>query len=311
MKSLVIGGNGFIGVHLVNALLKEGHDVRVLDRLHPSRFQEPHANVEYVVGDLGNHGEVDAIVKDVHCVFHLAYTTIPHTSNEDPVYDVRSNVVDTVQLLQACKSAGVKKFIFISSGGTVYGIPQQTPIKEEHPTEPICSYGITKLAIEKYLHLFHRIHGLDYVVARLSNPYGEMQNPHAKQGAVTVFLGNIAHGKPITIWGDGEVVRDYIYIGDAVDALLQAAAYQAPPAGPRLFNIGAGQGFSLNQLVDAMREVVDVKVDVRYTPSRPEDVPANVLDITRAKTVLGWQPKVDLHDGLSRTWAWLKSLQLA
>jgi UDP-glucose 4-epimerase len=310
MKSLVIGGNGFIGVHLVNALLKEGHDVRVLDRLHPSRFQEPSDKVEYVVGDLGNHGEVDEIVKDVHCVFHLAYTTIPHTSNEDPVYDVRSNVVDTVQLLQACKTASVKKVIFISSGGTVYGIPQQTPIKEDHPTEPICSYGITKLAIEKYLHLFHRIHGLDYVVARLSNPYGEMQNPHAKQGAVTVFLGNIAHGKPITIWGDGEVVRDYIYIGDAVDALLQAAHYQAPANGPRLFNIGAGQGYSLNQLVEAMREVVDVDVEVRYTPSRPEDVPANVLDISRAKTVLGWQPKVELHDGLSRTWTWLKSLQL-
>ncbi len=311
MKSLVIGGNGFIGTNLVNALLKEGHSVRVFDRFHPSRFQEPIGQVEYVVGDLGNYGEVQDIVDRVDCVFHLAYTTLPHTSNEDPVYDVRSNVIDTVQLLQRCEKAGVRKFIFVSSGGTVYGVPQTTPISEDHPTDPICSYGITKLAIEKYLHLFQRIHGLEYVVARISNPYGELQNPNAKQGAVTVFLGNVAAGKPITIWGDGEVVRDYIYIGDAIDALLEAVRYQAPAGGPRVFNVGAGRGYSLNQLVEAIREVVKTKVEVRYTPARPEDVPENVLDITRAQQILGWQPKVPLHEGLSRTWLWLKSLQLA
>lgn len=310
MKSLVIGGNGFIGTNLVDALLRDGHGVRVFDR-YPSRFREPNGKVEYVTGDLGNHGEVQEVVQGVDFVFHLAYTSLPHTSNEDPIYDIRSNVVDTVQMLQQCHRAAVQKVIFISSGGTVYGIPQQTPIPENHPTDPICSYGITKLAIEKYLHLFNRLHGLDYVVARISNPYGEQQNPNAKQGAVTVFLGNLLSRSPITIWGDGEVVRDYIYIGDAVDALVKSASYKPADGNPRVFNIGAGRGYSLNQLIAAMRKVLNVEVDVRYTPGRPEDVPSNVLDITRATAELGWQPKVKLEEGLARTWEWLQSLPKA
>lgn len=307
MKSLVIGANGFIGTNLVDALLSEGHDVRAFDR-YPSRFKEPSSEVEYIYGDFGNHGEIHEVVQGVDYVFHLAYASLPHTSNEDPIHDIRSNVVDTVQLLEECRNAKVGKVIFISSGGTVYGIPKQTPIPEEHATDPICSYGITKLAIEKYLQLFHRIHGLEYAVARLSNPYGERQNPEAKQGAVAVFLGNLLNGKPITIWGDGEVVRDYIYIGDAVSALVKLAHYQAQANAPRLFNIGAGAGISLNQLVEAMRGVVDVPVEVRYTPGRPEDVPANVLDITRAKHHLQWSPNVELKQGLTKTWHWLKSL---
>ena len=265
MKSLVIGGNGFIGTNLVDALAREGHQVRVFDR-YPSRFKEPNPAVEYVVGDLGNHGNVHDVVQSVDFVFHLADTSLPHTSNEDPVYDIRSNVIDTVQMLQECHAAAVRKVIFISSGGTVYGIPQTTPIKEDHQTDPICSYGITKLAIEKYLQLFHRLYGLDYVAARISNPYGEQQNPDAKQGAVTVFLGNIRDGNPITIWGDGEVVRDYIYIGDAVQALVKAADYQPGAHEHRVFNIGAGRGYSLNQLLDAMRKVLKTDIDVRYTP---------------------------------------------
>jgi UDP-glucose 4-epimerase len=310
MKSLVIGGNGFIGTNLVDALLNKGHSVKVFDR-YPSRFRDPNPEVEYVVGDLGNHGEVAEVVQGVDYVFHLAYTSLPHTSNEDPVYDIRSNVVDTVQMLQQCSTASVRKVIFVSSGGTVYGIPQNTPIREDDATDPICSYGITKLAIEKYLHLFHRLHGLDYVVARISNPYGEQQNPDAKQGAVTVFLGNMKRGNPITIWGDGEVVRDYIYIGDAVQALVKSAEYQPTESQHRVFNIGAGRGYSLNQLVDAMQTVLKKNIDVRYTPGRVEDVPSNVLDITRATTELGWKPEVELEDGLARTWTWLKTLQLA
>ena len=309
MKSLVIGGNGFIGTNLVDALLREGHEVKVFDR-YPSRFSEPNDAVQYVVGDLGNLGEVHDVVQGSDYVFHLAYTTLPHTSNEDPVYDIRSNVVDTVQLLQECHAASVRKVIFVSSGGTVYGIPKKTPIPEDHPTDPICSYGITKVAIEKYLHLFHRLYGLDYAVARISNPYGEQQNPQAKQGAVTVFLGNLAQGNPITIWGDGEVVRDYVYIGDAAHALVKAAAYIPKNDGHRVFNIGAGRGSSLNQLLDAMRKVLNIKIEVRYTPGRPEDVPSNVLDITRAQKELGWQPEVDLEEGLARTWNWLKTIHL-
>lgn len=189
-------------------------------------------------------------------------------------------------------------------------MPQNIPIKESHPTEPICSYGITKLAIEKYLHLFYHLHKLDYVVLRLSNPYGEWQNPNAKQGAVGVFLGRTAQGEAINIWGDGEVVRDYIYIKDAVEALIQAARYKADDDEPRVFNIGSGKGCSLNELIKVIRSTVDVPVKVEYLPARDLDVSANVLDISLAKTKLDWQPITHLADGIAASWKWIRSLDL-
>lgn len=310
MKALVIGGNGFIGTHLVTALKSEGLDVRVFDR-YPSKFVEPDNRVEYIVGDLGNHGALNEIVKDMDWVFHLAYTTLPKTSNDDPIYDVRSNLIDTIQLLQECNHFGIKKFVFISSGGTVYGVPKTVPIKETHITDPICSYGITKLAIEKYLQLFYHLYSLDYTVIRLSNPYGPGQNPNAKQGAIGVFLGKIARGEAINIWGDGEVVRDYIYIKDAVEALISAAKYKAERQDPRIFNIGFGKGYSLNQLVASMKKIVDVPFEAEYLAARDLDVPVNVLDIELAKEKLSWSPKVDLEEGLSKSWQWVKSLDLA
>jgi UDP-glucose 4-epimerase len=220
-------------------------------------------------------------------------------------------VIDTLQLLQSCREHKVKKFVFISSGGTVYGIPQRVPVTEDHPTEPICSYGITKLTIEKYLNLYHRIHGLDYVVARVSNPYGEFQNPYAKQGAIGVFLGNIVQGQPITIWGDGEVVRDYVYIKDAVKALVLAAEYDAGPDEPRVFNVGYGSGHSLNDIIAEIKKVVDMPVEVKYTPSRAVDVPVNVLDISRATRHLEWHPNTELARGLAQTWKWVKQIHKA
>ncbi len=309
MKALVIGGNGFIGTHLVAALKAAGVKVRVFDR-YPSKYVEPDANVEYIMGDLGNHGSLDEIVSGMDWVFHLAYTTLPKTSNDDPVYDVRSNLIDTIQLLQACSKFVTKKFVFVSSGGTIYGVPKSLPIKESHVTEPICSYGITKLAIEKYLHLFYHLHKLDYVVLRLSNPYGEGQNPNARQGAIGVFLGRIARGEPINIWGDGEVIRDYIYIEDAINAFIKAARYEAEDDQPRIFNIGSGKGCSINELIGVIRKTVDVPVEVEYQDARDLDVPENVLDISLASKKLGWRPVIDLPEGISRGWTWIKSLDL-
>lgn len=309
MKALVIGGNGFIGTALVDQLIGRGIKVRVFDR-YPSRYKEPVDGVEYMIGDFANHGEVSQAVQGIDWVFHLAYTTLPETSNEDPVYDVRSNVIDTIQLLQECCNAGVDKFVFVSSGGTIYGVPQSVPITEEHPTEPICSYGITKLTIEKYLHLFHHTKKLEYSVARIANPYGERQNPNSKQGAVGVFLGCIARKQPITVFGDGEIVRDFIYIYDAADALIACADYVSAEKGPRVFNIGSGVGYSLNQIVDTIRNVVDVEVKVNHTPARQVDVKSNVLDIELARKLLKWEPKVDLETGIRRAWDWTKSLSL-
>lgn len=304
MKALIIGGNGFIGTNLADALIASGHKVTSFDR-YPSRYREADPRINYVYGDFANLGDVQEAVKGNDWVYHLAYTTLPASSNEDPTFDVRSNVIDTLQLLESCREHSVKKIIFISSGGTVYGVPQQLPIHEDHPTDPICSYGITKLAIEKYLNLYRHLHNLDYVVARLANPYGELQNPQARQGAIAVFLGNILQGKSIDIWGDGKVVRDYIYIGDAASALVRAAEYCPEEDEPRVFNIGSGSGHSLNEIVKTLKSVINQEINVMYHPARSADVPSNVLDISRAKKCLNWQPEINLGDGIRKTWEWL------
>lgn len=307
MKALIIGGNGFIGTNLADELMSRGHQVTIFDR-YPNRYRQPNPGINYIYEDFANHGEVAAALSGIDCVYHLAYTTLPHTSNEDPSFDVRSNVLDSLQLFQSCLDHGVSKVVFISSGGTVYGIPKSYPINEDHATEPICSYGITKLTIEKYLALFQHLYKLDYVVVRLANPYGILQNPYAKQGVIAVYLGNIASGKPLTVWGDGNVVRDYIYITDAARALALAGEYKAKPGEPRIFNIGAGQGAAIKEIVEAIRATVSMPVKVEYKAARAEDVPINVLDISRAKRLLQWQPEVSLTDGISRTWGWLQSL---
>lgn len=307
MKALIIGGNGFIGTNLADELMSRGHQVAIFDR-YPSRYRQPDPRINYIFADFANHGEVAAALRGIDCVYHLAYTTLPHTSNEDPSFDVRSNVIDSLQLFQSCLDNSVSKVVFISSGGTVYGTPRSSPIPEEHPTEPICSYGITKLTIEKYLALFHHLHKLDYVVVRLANPYGILQNPHAKQGVIAVYLGNITSGKPLSIWGDGSVTRDYIYITDAARALALAGEYNAKSNEPRIFNIGSGSGASIKEIVETIKATVSMPVKVEYHEARPEDVPVNVLDISRANRLLQWQPEVSLTEGISRTWQWLQGL---
>jgi UDP-glucose 4-epimerase len=301
LKSLVLGGNGFIGSHLVDGLLEEGHPVRIYDR-SPNRFHTTPQNAEYVEGELGNHGLIREAVEGVEAVFHFVSTAIPKTSNDDPIYDVRSNLIDTLQLLESCVEARVRKVIFASSGGTVYGQPQTMPITENHPTNPITSYGIVKLAVEKYLGLFDHLHGLGYTALRISNPYGPYQNPGGQQGAVPVFLRT---GHPVTIWGDGSVVRDYLYVSDLVEALKLAAEAETQQ---KVFNVGSGRGTTLNELVAIMAEVTGERPEVEYVPGRALDVPANVLDVARVREELGWSPRTELAEGIDRTWGWIRTL---
>lgn len=304
MRSLVLGGNGFIGTHLVDALVREDHAVRVFDR-SPNVFRDTPTGVEYVPGNLGDHDLVREAVAGAETVFHLASTTLPENSNEDPAYDVRSNLVDSLNLFEACASAGVRKVVFASSGGTVYGPPQTTPIREDHPTDPITSYGVVKLAIEKYLGLFRHLHDLDYAVLRISNLYGPYQSPARRQGAVAVFLHRLHTDRSITIWGDGGVVRDYLYVADLVDALKLAAATETRA---KVLNIGSGRGASLNDLISLMAEVTGERPHIEYRPSRALDVPMNVLDTRLARRELNWSPSTDLPKGLARTWAWIQTL---
>ncbi len=300
----MVGGGGFIGTHLVERLVERGDPVRVYNR-SPNRFRALPVGAEYVEGELGNHGLIRESVEGMQTVFHLASNTLPKTSNDDPIYDVRSNLVDTLQLLEACVEAGVGKVVFASSGGTVYGPPETVPIAEDHPNNPISSYGIVKLAIEKYLGLFHHLYGLDYASLRISNPYGPYQDPAGQQGAIGVFLHRILTGQPISIWGDGGVVRDYLYISDLVDAMELAAETETER---KVFNVGYGRGASLNELLDTIAGVVGERSEVEYLPARALDVPVSVLDITRARGDLGWAPKTNLVEGIARTWEWVCTL---
>jgi len=299
---LVLGGAGFIGSHLAEVLLQAGHRVRIFDRPHLDRLPSflQRREFEVFTGDFLNPYVLSAALEGSEIVFHLVSTTLPKTSNDNPVYDVESNVVGTLRLLELCRSQGVRKVVFVSSGGTVYGVPRSVPVDETHPTEPICSYGIQKLVIEKYLQLNHRIHGLDYCVVRPSNLYGPRQRLDVAQGAVAVFLDRALRGQPIEVWGDGSAVRDYLYVGDAAEALLKAAAFEGEP---RLFNIGSGVGSSLKQLIKEIEALLGRPLAVAYAAARPLDVPVNVLDTSLARRHLGWTARTSLAEGLRRTHA--------
>lgn len=302
---LVLGGRGFIGSHLITALLSHGYRVRCFDRPHVVTLGRDLLDTPGFVlieGDLANEAEIAEAIDGCDICYHLVSTTLPKSSNADPVYDIESNVVASVKLLNHAVKSGVRKIIFASSGGTVYGNPVSIPIQESHPTNPVCSYGISKLAIEKYLGLFKQLHGLDYTVLRIANPFGERQRTHSSQGAVAVFLNKVLRGEPVEIWGDGSVVRDYIHIADVVDALLAALDQKSSE---HVFNIGSGQGLSLNELLDAIERVTKCKAIRQYVTGRPFDVPASVLSIERARVALGWSPQVDFEQGLARFAEWL------
>ena len=305
MRVLVIGGAGFIGSHLVDRLLADGHFVRVLDRsppeLHPYWIKT--GQLEYVLGEFVDQFSISEAVKDIEVAFHLVSTTIPATSNADMAFDVQSNLIGTLNFLKAAVDAGIRRVLFVSSGGTVYGKPVVVPIKESAPTEPICSYGITKLAVEKYHGLFELLHGLRFIVFRLSNPFGEGQRPGA-QGAIAAFVNKMLRGEPIEIWGDGSVVRDYIYIENAIDALIKGMEYAGAQ---RIFNLGSGEGRSLNELLEALEHVAGRKAQRHYVSSRAIDAPRNVLDINLVKTEMGWAPQMTFDEGLARTWEWYRA----
>ncbi len=304
MNVLLLGGAGFIGTHLAHALLEAGHLVRIFDRV--SSAAQPvgpgHPRLQRMAGDLFNVDDLEASLDDMEFVFHLVSTTLPKSSNDNPEYDVETNLVISVRLLEAARRRGIRKIVFLSSGGTVYGVPDRVPIDESHPCNPISSYGIVKLAIEKYLHLYRVLHGLDSCTVRLSNPFGEYQRIQSAQGAVGVFLHRAIHRQSIEIWGDGSVTRDYLYVGDVADALLKVLDYRGPH---KIFNIGSGVGMNLNQIIGQIETVLGHGVTRVYKPARRFDLPINILDIELAKRELGWSPRTSFGDGLTRTAAWI------
>jgi len=204
------------------------------------------------------------------------------------------------------KDMGVKKVIFASSGGTVYGIPRVIPITETHPTDPISSYGIIKLTIEKYLALYKTLYGLDYCVLRVSNAYGERQPVTGAQGVIPAFIYRALQKLDIRIWGDGSAIRDYIHVTDIVSAFLSVIDHKGEPM---TFNIGSGTGHSINEIVKTLEEEMEEPLELVYEPSRPYDVPVNILDNSLAKQVLGWEPKVNLRNGIRQTLDYMRAQQ--
>ena len=304
--SLVLGAGGFLGGHLCEMLVAAGGPVRGFDRSGFDPLAFPHlAGVAWHSGDFGRAGDLDAALDGCDVVYHLAATTVPATSNADVVADLESNVSATLRMLEGARTAGVRRVVFVSSGGTVYGIPRQLPIREDAPTDPICAYGVHKLAIEKYLHLWRHLHGLDSVVLRTANPYGERQRHDSGQGAIPAFIARALRGQPLQVWGDGSVVRDYLHVDDVARALVLAG--RSARAGG-VYNIGSGVGHSLNEIVAGLERALGQRIPVEHLDGRAFDVPASVLDVSLAARELGWRPAVPLDEGLRRTVRWMRTL---
>jgi UDP-glucose 4-epimerase len=308
-KSCIIyGGAGFIGSHITQDLLSRDFKVTVFDKLNASKKNLTGMldKINFIEGDFNNEVDINKSLKNVDYVVHLVSSTIPADSNLNPVYDVETNLISSLHLLEGCVKNKIKKVIFISSGGTVYGNPIKLPINEKHPTNPTSSYGVIKLTIEKYLFLYKNLYGLDYKILRFSNPFGERQNPKLPQGLIAHLLYNIKNKKPIEIWGDGKIIRDYFYIGDGAKAVYKAIV---DTSSNNIYNISSGKGLSINQILDKFRKQLKLKFKVNYKAGRKFDVKANVLDNRLALKYLKWHPETDFNAALKKTWGYILNVK--
>lgn len=300
MRALVLGGCGFIGSHIVDKLVAEGFRVRVFDR-YPERFRAPVEGVDYRFGDFKDTMAIIEALVDVDVVYHLISATFPGTAALDPKRDVSDNILPTIDLLEAMAKSSTRRLVYLSSGGTVYGTPKQVPTGETHPLNPINSYGIVKVAIEQYIDIYCRERGLSAVIVRPSNPYGPRQGHVGVQGVVATFLNRVLSDEPIQIWGDGSVVRDYIFAEDLADLCVNAEISGQDGA----FNGGSGTGVTVNEIVAEIGRATGRTIVPNYIPGRAVDVPISILDMSQVQTRLGWEPKVGLRDGIEATWQWL------
>ncbi len=294
MKILVLGGNGFLGSHIVDELLLHSHEVSVLDRA-TSKINQSAPKIHSYSGDFSDSVLITEALADVDLVIHCISTTLPSTSNLNPTLDIQQNLVSTVNLLESMTRAKVKRLIYLSSGGTVYGIPKQLPVTEEHSLNPICSYGVVKVAIEHYIGMFKELYGLQPIILRPSNPYGARQGHGGVQGALSTFLSNTIANKPITIWGDGETQRGYIYAKDM--AVLCRLAVESDAQGT--FNVCSGKSYSLNQLLTFIKTVTGITPNVSYQSGRAFDIKSIVLDIGKAKKTFAWSPQYSIEEGIA------------
>ncbi len=298
MKILVTGGAGFIGSHIVDAFIDKGHQVVVVDNLSSGRRENVNDRAAFVEMDIRDDGIAELFAREkFDLVCHQAAQMDVRRSVADPVYDARVNVLGTLNLLQAAVQYRVKKFLFASTGGAIYGEQETFPADEEHPLRPLSPYGITKLTGEKYLYFYRQTYGLEHVILRYANVYGPRQNPHGEAGVVAIFTTRMLAGEQPVINGDGKQTRDYVYVADVVRANLLALEYDKSD----VFNIGTGIETTVNQIFHLLNELTGASVPEYHGPSKPGEQLRSVLRYDKAKRYLGWEPQVELHEGLQQT----------
>jgi UDP-glucose 4-epimerase len=294
LKVLVLGGSGFLGKHIVSKLIEDNHQVTVFGR-KADKIEIP--GVKTVSADFSDTLSLSESLIGVDKVVHLISTSVPSTSNKDPISDIQGNLVNTVKLLEMMKQSGLKDIVYFSSGGTVYGHPEAIPISESHANAPVCSYGVVKLAIEKYLHMYSDLYGFNTVILRPSNPFGPGQTHTGVQGFIGTCIAAALSDSSLTIWGDGSVKRDYVFAEDVAEATISALNYQ----GSDIFNISSGVGVSLNEIIELVQQETGKSITVNYQAKRDFDIPEIILNNEKARRVLNWQPSTSFRTGLSLT----------
>ncbi|WP_353265965.1 NAD-dependent epimerase/dehydratase family protein [Gemmatimonas sp.] len=304
---LVTGGAGFIGSHVADRFLAEGWDVTILDDLSSGREENIPPAARFVRGCITSP-EAATLVRDgrFDVLCHLAAQIDVRRSVLDPVYDATRNILGTLNLMEAVRTSGyATRTVFSSTGGALYGDFDPPPSTEAFSKDPEAPYGIAKLSVEYYLAYYGRVHGLDTVALRYGNVYGPRQDPHGEAGVVAIFCNRLLDGRALTVFGDGEQTRDYVYAGDVAGANFAAATSALPPRGrldARAFNIGTGIETSVNTLAETLRGVSGATAPIEYAPARAGELARSALQTDKAKAVLGWTPRVSLSEGLSNTY---------
>lgn len=296
MNIVITGGNGFIGSHLLLQLAARGDALTVIDRGAP-RSDIDWTGIRYLQGSFDDTTLLTRALEGADLVYHLASTTVPGTANLDPVADVQGNLLGTLALVNAMHQAGCERLVYLSSGGTVYGDLDLEKVDEQAPTRPISSYGIVKLAIERYLLMHERTGSLKPVILRASNPYGARQGKLGLQGLVSTAIDRISSGLPLQIWGDGSAVRDYVYICDLVE-LMEKAGFSTLCG---VYNAGSGHGTSVRQIIDEVAGALNVQPKLEHVSARAFDVSRVVLDVSRASRDFAWHPRTELTAGIRAT----------
>jgi len=304
MRIVVTGGAGFIGSHVVDAFVEAGHDVVVVDDLSTGRRANLNPAATFYEIDVRDPGLRQVFAEErPDVVSHHAAQVDVRRSVADPVFDAEVNVLGSLNLLDSCRQVGVEKVIYISSGGAIYGEPVTLPCDEDHPIQPLCPYGASKYVVEQYLYMYRELYELDYTVLRYGNVYGPRQDPHGEAGVVAIFAGQMVRGETPTINGSGEQERDFVYVGDCARANLLALARGSG----RAYNLGTGEGTSINQLFELLKAATDYEGAAIHGPAKAGETFRITLDATRARQELGWQPEVSLREGLERTAAHFRS----